>query len=156
MENFKDKLKIQNISNTVCAVILVLFNIFLLLGKTGLIPNLVPTASDDRWTDVWSGFATGASTAMLGFMIGGLIRNHKALKDEKALKKLYVNENDERTIQVWTSARAAAFQTFLLLGIVAAVVAGYFNMTVCITIIATLFCASMVVIGFKFYYANKY
>lgn len=156
MENYKEKLKIQNISYTVCAAILALFLIFLFIGKAGLIPNLVPTTSDDRWTDVWSGFATGASAAMLGFMIGWLIRNKKALKDEKALKKLYVSEHDERTIQVWTFARAAAFQTFLLLGIVAAIIAGYFNMTVCVTIIATLFCASMVVVGFSFYYENKF
>lgn len=156
MENFKDKIKIQNISFTVCSVILALFLVFLFIGKTGLIPNLVPTPIDDRWTSVWSGFATGASSTMLGFMIFGLIRNKKALKDEKALKKLYVKENDERTIQVGTSARAAAFQTFLLLGIVAAIIAGYFNMTVCVTIIATLFCASMVVVGFSFYYENKF
>ena len=152
MENFKEKLKIQNISYVVCGAILALFLIFLISGKAGL----VPTAIDDRWTNVWSGFATGASSTMLGFMIFGLIRNKKALKDEKALKKLYVKENDERTIQVWTSARAAAFQTFLLLGIVAAIIAGYFNMTVCVTIIATLFCASMVVVGFSFYYENKF
>ena len=100
MENFKEKLKIQNISYAVCGAILALFLIFLIIGKAGLIPNLVPTAIDDRWTDVWSGFATGASSTMLGFMIGGLIHNKKALKDEKALKKLYVKENDERTIQV--------------------------------------------------------
>lgn len=156
MENFKEKLKIQNISYAVCGAILALFLIFLIIGKAGLIPNLVPTAIDDRWTNVWNGFATGASATMLGFMIFGLIRNKKALKDEKALKKLYVKENDERTIQVWTSARAAAFQAFLLLGIVAAIIAGYFNMTVFITIVACLFCASMVVVGFSFYYENKF
>ena len=156
MESFKDKLKIQNISNSICITILVLFNIFRFLSQAGLIANLVPAVNDDRWSNAWSGFATGATTSMLVFMIVALIRNHKALKDEQKLKKLYVKENDERTIQIWTSARAAAFQTFLLLGIVATIIAGYFNITVFITIAATLFCASMVAIGFKFYYTNKY
>ena len=156
MESFKDKLKIQNISNAICIVILALFNIFRILSKAGLIPGLTPVVEDGNWEEMWSGFATGATTTMLGFMIVTVIRNHKALKDEQKLKKLYVKENDERTIQIWTSARAAAFQTFLLLGIVAAIIAGYFNMTVCSTIIATLFCASMVVIGFSFYYSNKF
>lgn len=156
MENFKEKLKIQNISNAICIVILVLFNIFRILSTVGLIPNVTPVAEDGSWEEMWNGFATGATTAMLVFMIVALFRNNKALKDEKALKKLYVNENDERTIQIWTSARAAAFQTFLLLGIVAAIIAGYFNMTVFITIVACLFCASMVVVGFSFYYENKF
>ena len=156
MESFKDKLKIQNISNAICIVILALFNILRLLSWSGLIPNLLPAVNDEGWVNAWNGFATGSTTTMLGFMIVTVIRNHKALKDEQKLKKLYVKENDERTIQIWTSARAAAFQTFLLLGIVAAIIAGYFNMTVCSTIIATLFCASMVVIGFSFYYSNKF
>lgn len=156
MENFKEKLKIQNISIAICIVILVLFNIFRILSMVGLIPNLLPAVNDDGWVNAWNGFATGATTVILGFMIVALIRNNQALKDEKALKKLYVKENDERSIQIETSARAAAFQTFLLLGIVAAIIAGYFNMTVFITIAACLFCASMVVIGFSFYYQNKF
>lgn len=156
MENFKDKLKVQNISNAICIVILALFNILRLLSWSGLIPNLVPAVNDEGWVNAWNGFATGATTSMLVFMTVALIRNLKALKDEKALKKLYIKENDERTIQIWTSARAAAFQTFLLLGIVATIIAGYFNITVFITIAATLFCASMVVIGFSFYYSNKF
>ena len=156
MESFKDKLKVQNISNAICIVILALFNILRLFSQVGLIPNLLPAVNDDRWVNAWNGFATGSTTTMLVFMTVALIRNLKALKDEKALKKLYVKENDERTIQIWTSARAAAFQTFLLLGIVATIIAGYFNITVFITIAATLFCASMVAIGFKFYYTNKY
>ena len=156
MENYKDKLKIQNISFTICAVILALFIIFLLISNSGLIPAPETTVGDDRWDDLWNGFTIGAATSILGFMILGLIRNTKALKSEKALKKLYVNAHDERTIQVWTSARAAAYQICLMLGIVAAVVSGYFSMTVSITIMACVVAASLLGLAFKLYYNNKY
>ena len=57
-------------------------------------------------------------------------------KNEKELKKLYIKCHDERTIQIWTAARAAAFQTFLLLGLAAIVITGYFSITVSITILS--------------------
>ena len=82
MESFKDKLKVQNISNAICIVILALFNIFRLFSQVGLIPNLVPAVNDDSWANAWNGFATGSTTTMLVFMTVALIRNLKALKDE--------------------------------------------------------------------------
>ena len=84
------------------------------------------------------------------------LRSRKALKDEKALRKLYIQETDERAIQIWTYARAAAFQTFLILGMVSIVVAGYFSMTVSITILACVWCSSIIGLLFKIYYNKKF
>jgi multisubunit Na+/H+ antiporter MnhB subunit len=156
MEAFKEKLKIQNLSYVVCAVILVVFNALLLLGRIGLIPFFVPALTDHRWSSAWSGFVTGASTSILFFMIFGLLRNRKALRNEQALKKLYVKMNDERSAQVTVMAKSAAFHTFLLLGIIGAIICGYFNMVVSVTVMVCLFCASMLLIGFEAYYKRKY
>ena len=105
---------------------------------------------------MWRGFVCGASFAILAFLIFGLVRNIRALRNEKFLKKLYIRENDERSIQIWTSARAAAFQAFLLLGLVAIVVAGYFSVTVSITILCCVWFASIIGLLFKLYYNKKF
>lgn len=155
MENFRDKLKIQNLTIAVCALILTVFSFLSAAGEAGILPFFEPKG-DSHWQSMWRGFICGAAVGLLILMIVGLVRNILALSDEKKLKELYVREHDERTIQVWTYARAAALQTFLLLGLVAVVVSGYFSMTVSITIMACIFCASIMGLLFKIYYNIKF
>ena len=156
MENFKEKLKIQNIVIAIAACILALFCFLSAAGEAGIIPFFNPVGGDSHWQSVWRGFISGAACALLAFMIFGLVRNIRAMHSEKELKKLFVRENDERMIQVWTYARAAAFQIFLILGLVAIVVSGYFSMTVSITILACVLATSIIGLLFKLYYNKKF
>ena len=105
---------------------------------------------------MWHGFISGVSCGLLVLMVIGLVRNLRALKDDKKLRKLYIMESDERTIKIWTSARAASMQTFLMLGLAAGIVAGYFNMTVSITILACVLIHSLLGLLFKLYYSRKF
>lgn len=156
MENFKEKLKIQNLIIAIAGFVLAVFCLLFAAGEAGILPFLTPTAGDSHWQSMWRGFVSGASFAILAFLIFGLVRNIRALHNEKHLKKLYIKEHDERSIQVWTSARAAAFQAFLLLGLVAIVAAGYFSVTVSITILGCVWFASIIGLLFKVYYSKKF
>ena len=154
MKKFQEKLRIQNWILAIAVLILASFSVLAGLAEAELLPGPVPTAGDSHWHSMWRGFVSGASFAIFAFMIYGLVRNLCALRSEKRLKKLYIKENDERAIQVWTSARAASLQVFLLMGLVAAVVAGYFSVTVSLTILGCVFFAALVGLLFKVYY-NK-
>jgi len=88
-------------------------------------------------------------------MLVGLVRNNRALKDEKKLKKLYVKEHDERTVQIVTLARNSAMQILLWIGLVATVIAGYFSITVSITILACTFVSSITSLLLVGYYSKK-
>lgn len=156
MDHYKEKLKIQNVTFGFCGLILGLFSVCAMLGEAGILPFFNPTAGDSHWQSMWRGFVSGASFALLAFMLLGLVRNTRALRSEKELKKLYIKEHDERTIQVWIYSRAAAFQSFLILGLAAVIVTGYFSMTVSVTIIACVFCASIIALAFKIYYNRKF
>ena len=156
MENYKEKLRIQNLIIAIASFVLAAFCLLFAAVEAGILPFPVPTAGDSHWQSMWRGFVCGASFAILAFLIFGLVRNIRALRNEKFLKKLYIRENDERSIQIWTSARAAAFQAFLLLGLVAIVVAGYFSVTVSITILCCVWFASIIGLLFKLYYSKKF
>ena len=155
MNEFRDKLKLQNLGIGICCFALAAFCFLAAAGEAGLISFMQPAVEDSHWQSMWRGFITGASTGILIVLIAFLVRNIIALCDEQKLKKLYVKATDEREIQIWTSARATAMQIFLIGGIVAGIIAGYFNITVCITIIACIFVHS--VIGFlcMIYYRIK-
>lgn len=155
MELYKEKLKLENRILAVIAVILALFAFVSIAGEAGLI-SFAPSAGDSHWQSRWRGFICGASIGILGMLVFGLIRNIQALKDDKKLKKLYIKEHDERTIQIWTVARAEALRLFLLIGLVAAVVAGYFSITVSLTLLACVVTLSLLGLAFKIYFSKKY
>ena len=156
MENFRENLRIQNLILAIGSFVLAVFCLLFAAGEAGILPFLSPAAGDSHWQSMWRGFVCGASFAILAFLVFGFARNIRALRNEKFLKKLYIKEHDERSIQVWTSARAAAFQTFLLLGLVAIVTAGYFSVTVSLTILGCVWFASIIGLLFKVYYSKKY
>ena len=155
MEQFKEKLKIENRVTAVLCVILLVFSVLGFAAEAGLV-ELTPVAGDSHWQSMWRGMISGASFGVLVMMVIGLVRGIRALKDEKKLKKLYVEANDERQIQIWTNARATSMQVTLLVGLVAGLIVGYFNMVIGVTILAVETIHALVGFGFKVYYNQKF
>ena len=155
MELFREKLKVQNLAIAMCCFILAMFSFLAAAGEAGIIGFMQPATGDSHWQSMWRGLVMGMAVGILIVMIAFLIRNILALKDEKRLKKLYVETNDEREIQIWTAARSTAMQLFLMIGVVAAIVAGYFSMTVSITIIVCMFLQSITGFFCMLYYRIK-
>ncbi len=156
MEDFKVKLKLDIFVIVLCVCVLTLFIILAAAAEAGVVPFPTPTAGDIHWQSMWRGFISGASCGILGVLIAYLVRNLMALRDEKKLKKLYIKETDERSIQIWSAARVAAYRTFLILGLVAAIIAGYFSIAVSVTIICCVFIASVIGGLYAVYYSIKF
>lgn len=155
MEQYKEKLKKQNLVLAVCSCVLALCAILPYAAEAGLIP-LTPVSMDSHWQSTWRGFVSGASTGILVLMVFALIRNILAMKDERKLKKLYAKMHDERTIQLFHNARSTAMSIFLIVGLIAVIVTGYFNATVSITILACVMVCSSLCLWFMLYYDRKY
>lgn len=155
MEHYKEKLRITNLFLIIGCIVLAIFAVLAIGSELGCFHILKPIAGDSHWHSNWNGFITGASCGVLGLLLYSLIRNRQALKDEKKLKKLYVKEHDERTIQILTLARNTAMQILLLGGLVAVVIAGYFSITVSLTILACIFAASITSLLLVGYYSKK-
>ena len=155
MEQYKEKLRITNVFLIIGCILLAIFAVLAIGSELGILHILKPIAGDSHWHSHWNGFVTGASCGIFALLLVSLIRNCQALKDEKKLKKLYVKEHDERTIQILTLARNTAMQILLMGGLVAVVIAGYFSVTVSLTILACIFCASVTSLLLVGYYSKK-
>lgn len=154
MEQYRLKLKKQNWILSICSLILLVFSVLGFAAEAGLVP-LTPSG-DSHWQSTWRGFVSGASIGILALMLFGLIQNLTALKNEKKLRKLYVKMHDERTLQLFHNARSAAMSAFLISGLIAVIITGYFSPTVSITIlVCVMFCSSLC-ICLKVYYDKKY
>ena len=66
-----------------------------------------------------------------------------------------MKKHDERTIQIVTLARNTAMQILLIGGLVAVVIAGYFSITVSLTILACIFVSSITSLLLVGYYNKK-
>lgn len=155
MEQFKRKLKTELVITGILSLILLVFSLLGFAAEAGLV-TLTPITGDYHWHSMWRGMISGASIGVLALMIVSLVRGIRALKDEKKLKKLYVEANDERAIQIWSNARASSMQVSLLIGLVAGLVIGYFNMTVGTTILAVEVVHALIGMAFKLYYNHKF
>jgi len=154
MEQYREKLKIQNFIMCIGCLVLAVFAICAIGSELGWFHILRPAAGDRHWQSAWYGYVTGASCGIFALMLVGLVRNNRALKDEKKLKKLYVKEHDERTVQIVTLARNSAMQILLWIGLVATVIAGYFSITVSITILVCILVSSLTSLLLVGYYSK--
>ena len=155
MEEYREKTKVGCWITAVLCVILIGFSVFSLAAEAGLV-ELTPLVGDSHWHAKWRGFLSGACVGVAVYMVISLVKAIRALKDEKKLKSLYVKENDERTQKIWTSARASAMQLSTGLGLVAVMITGYFNITICLTIFGCVWFLALAGIGFKLYYSRKF
>lgn len=155
METYREKLKVQNVILVIGCVVLAAFCVLSFLGEAGIM-NFAPSVENSHWQSSWRGFISGASIGILAMLLFGLIRNLRALKDEKKLKQQYVKEGDERQKQIYTNALCAAMRATLILGLAAVIVAGYFSMTVSLTLLVTVLLVSLMTLAFKLYFGKKY
>ncbi|MGM9521812.1 MAG: hypothetical protein ACI3VB_04965 [Oscillospiraceae bacterium] len=148
MEAYRSKLKAQNIFLIIAAAALAAVQV---LSYCRVIK---PLAGGD-FIDFWNGFIGGLALGLMAILIFGVIKNLRAMRSEKALKKLYAKENDERTEQIYLKGKSAGATIFLLCCLPAAVIAGYFSITVFITCVACILTLSVMMGVSKLYYSKK-
>lgn len=149
MKDYRKKLKLENLFLLTACLILTVFQVLAFCRV------IVPITGDGHWVDMWNGFIAGASFGLMILFLIGIIVNLRALRNDQALKKLFVKENDERTRQIAILGKSTGNTVFLITGLVAAIVLGYFSIVICVTCICCVFANSMIVGLSKLYYAKK-
>ncbi|MBE6845738.1 MAG: hypothetical protein E7508_08555 [Ruminococcus sp.] len=149
MEKYRNKLKVHNIIFAVSAIALIV------VQTLAFLKIIKPIEGDSHWHDYWNGMIAGMAFAFMGIMIFGLVKNLISLKNPDKLKKQYVKENDERTMQIAKHGQAAGASAFLLMLPAAIIISGYFNITVCITCLAITFGLSCSMALGKIIYSKK-
>lgn len=150
MEEYRRKLKNQNIIFAIGAAALIAIQV---IAYSGIItPAAVP---DKRWADYWNGFYAGVSMGITFMFIFGFVKNLMAIRNKNKLKKLYIKENDERTKEICEKGKSAGASAYVFCALAAAIIGGYFNITVFFTLIAGLLGLSLFMIGGKIYYNKK-
>lgn len=155
MKQYRAKLKIDTMITAVVSLALLTVSILAFANELGVIDLFTPVAGDSHWYSRWNGFIVGASVGLLIYMVIAIIRNIRAFRNDQKLKELYIKENDERTAEIIKSAQEGAYRTLLFVELAAVIIAGYFNITVSLTILACLWLGALLGPAYKSHFSKK-
>ena len=94
--------------------------------------------------DFVSGFQLGILMALTVNFLFKIVNYRKALKDETLLKRIYYKENDERLAFINQQVGKSSMSVTTVVLLIAAVIAGYFDIKVFVTILAVT-CVQLVI-----------
>lgn len=130
MEKFKKTVKRRiAISSGMALVALV-------LGFYSIYSIIISDTSTATHSDGFvAGFQFGLIISIFGFSVFDIIKLSLAIKDETKLKLLYNKEHDERMKTIRSKAGMPLIAITSMLMIIAAIIAGYFNIVVFYTLV---------------------
>ena len=107
-------------------------------------------------TDYSRGFQTGMATGFVILCIAVIIRYISVLRNEEKMKKLYVEETDERKLMIYQKSGSMGMNIVMAGLAAAAVFAAYFDFAVFVTLMCASLFVSLIRFALKLYYMNKY
>ncbi len=130
MEKFRIKIKRRIAISSAMVVVSAV------LGAYSIYSITIADTSTATMSDGFvAGFQFGLIVAIFGLAIIDIIKLNLALRDETKLKVLYNKEHDERLKAIRNKAGAPMIVITSVLMILAAIVAGYFNIVVFYTLV---------------------
>lgn len=91
--------------------------------------------ADSRTASFMQGYRSGVLFGLIAAAVGYTVRILAALRNEESLKKLWVENTDERNILVDRQAGGISFKVSVMLLLIASVIASYFDFKVCMTLL---------------------
>lgn len=145
MDKYREKLKVRTtILSLVAAVTLLIYVGLLFYGdRLPELPSFI------------KGFQTGVVLGIELGVIAYIAKYMKALKNDVNLKKLFIEENDERTGLILRSAGTLTVSVTLVVLGIAATIAGFFNSLVFFTLLGALFFVIIIFYTMWIYFAKK-
>lgn len=146
MDNYKVQVKTRKNALSLVAAATLLIYVGLMFYRGGLpeLPSFI------------KGFHTGAFIGAELCFVFFLAKYIKASKNDAELKKLYIEENDERSGLIIQSASTLSVVMILAGLAIASVIAGFFNSLIFYTLLATLLFVLIVFFALWMYYSKKH
>lgn len=118
--------------------------------------NIIGGMIEGNVSDFMRGFQTGLIGGLGCIFVFSIISSALALNSEKRLKKMFIEETDERKMLIYQKSGSIGMNVVMIGLAAASAVAGYFDITAFITLLCATFFTSLVRAGLKIYYSFKY
>jgi hypothetical protein len=146
MEKFKAKVQKRVL---ILSMTVLFIGVIYLILISGLVID-TPTVPD-----FIRGFNMGAFAGVELILVFFIVKYFVAMKKEDNLKKLYIEENDERSKLILEKTGAFGMLVFTILCAIGAIVAGFFDETVFYTLLCVTALSAIIRGACKLYYHMK-
>lgn len=146
MENYKAKVKKRVTLLSLTDIFIAVIYILLISGAVMDTPS-VP--------DFVKGYNAGAFIGLELVLIFFTVKYFVSMNNETALKKLYIEENDERRKLIMQKTGNVGMVLCTVLLAIATIISGFFNQTVFYTLLGATFLCGLIRLACKLYYHNK-
>ena len=102
------------------------------------------------------GLQTGIFVGTLAVLFLKMKKLRAALRNETVLKTLFIEEKDERRLLIEQKANTLSLRVIMYITALAAVVSGFFHVTISLTLFAVLALVALVMTITKLYYNRQY
>lgn len=142
MEEFKKKLtkKYKLITVFCCSSLLIYFGLKYLVNGTD---------------DFALGLVSGVFSGIMLVSMFNLARIHAALHNEEKFKKMYIQETDERNIEISKETMKTASVTSLMVTAIAVIVSGFLNPVISMTLGISIMVDAVIAVAIRSYYNKK-
>lgn len=116
----------------------------------------IPLEEQTHFAGFFLGFRSGGAALIAVFSLAVLVRSVRALRDSGYMRKLEIQETDERLLFIKRQVGGAYRVASIIALMVATVIAGNYNITVFYTLLCTTFALALLMAGLKLFYNNRY
>ncbi len=110
----------------------------------------------DHVAEFINGYQVGGVCGLAVFALMGIVRYGRALRNNDYLKKLYIYETDERNRLIFEKAGSLGMNIVIFSLISAAIIAGFYNEIVALTLIVATIGVGIIRLTLKLYYGRRY
>lgn len=145
MKEFEKEIKKRSLLIRIVLGIIIIFNILLYLFQ-----------KDSSALEIGLSFQLGICTGLVFIGVFMVYRYETILKNTQQLKKLYIQEHDERKKMIKQKMCQSSLIVTILGLFIADSIAVYVNLTVAYTLTLTIIGMLFIILIFKVYYFHKY
>jgi len=148
MDAFKRKLKIR-IAWLLAAMLIIVISYLVILLWGNRMPSSIFHQNGKE-------LATGAFVGMIAVILVYIFRTASCMSSKEKMQELYIRENDERRCLIMQKTGSLGFRISAVgLGL-AAIVTGFFNPTVSLTLLGAIIFLLLVKMSLWTYYSRRY
>ena len=128
--------------------------LFSVLFGGNMLHLFTPIVKNPHYVDFFSGVQVGMFIGIEIYLVYRVAYYMATLKDEKALRTLYIKENDERNMEIAKRSGIESYKFVIVILLAGAIVVGYFSMEGFIALMAAALVEILVRVGLYAYYSR--
>lgn len=136
MDKYKLKVKNRMIIEMIGVIIFIPVAVYALIKYLNIEGVVFGTPVKDFLGGMFNGIRAGIVIGFVIFLLITFIKNLLIIRNEEKLKKMYVEENDERALAISEHSSRVTFNITMYVILAVCVVTGLYNTTISLTLLA--------------------